>query len=631
MWKEESFIALCEATEWMPPPDSIKHFLRSGGNPLYPLPPSSTSTQGTRGTSTSSSGGLTILTGLMLAGSVEAVEACLTFDEPRAGRMGEEEEEEKGGDGRAKNTSTSTRSSVSKERSYSVINGALNLPSTHAQGPPLRPNMLHILIGCMRIPDHVLDRIIKAVVYYLETHPTEAVTVNWTGAVGEGDVWGFVGRGETMLATASRCQRLSLVWPRIRHLPAFADADAPVTLTGVVWDADWVRLRAEERAELDDSQAVHRVHVGEALGRMWKLSHLRGPFARSLETLRAVEACELPVGELMDDTHDGDFFRVPLLLRFIQGGCVDAVRCLLPLPPPHFSRGRGGGGGGKFCASSSSRSSKRHTKPLTTTTRRRASSINESYCGGELMNVLSARDDRGMTVWDEAVGSDLTDDQTAGFLQHFLTLLGYAGGVTSSSSSSWLWNGYGGTSSRTKKEEEGVTAEVERQIAAELAAPSVRRRRRGSHLMGGAHSLSCASRLLLRVWSGDSSSSTSKHNNGAALFFSRAAVSRKLSTVWPLCVWWCVRVCGEHPPQEESIPVSPPSSRTSTSSTITDAEDSLLRISLLFAVDSTDWQQLRPESQVCFSVKGERDDDEDEDEEEHDDASLSLHEVSDTD
>lgn len=81
----------------------------------------------------------------------------------------------------------------------------------------------------------VLPRLLRAIVYRVQTHPGD--NINWMQA----DAC-----GETLLSLAARHQVLSLVWPLVREMPAFADALTPLSLQPNVPDLAGQR---EERGE----------------------------------------------------------------------------------------------------------------------------------------------------------------------------------------------------------------------------------------------------------------------------------------------------------------------------------------------------------------------------------------------
>lgn len=119
-----------------------------------------------------------------------------------------------------------------------------------------------------RLSDKDAEAFVKAIVYRIETHPLD--TVCWE----QKDVY-----GRDFIALAAENQKLSVLWPIVKHMPAFADRCIPISLP-VVWKWDFSRLDTEDQHEqfsLLESEAI--IDIDYPTAKLCKLSWESNPDA----------------------------------------------------------------------------------------------------------------------------------------------------------------------------------------------------------------------------------------------------------------------------------------------------------------------------------------------------------------
>lgn len=154
--------------------------------------------------------------------------------------------------------------------------------------------------------DEDVGTLLRAVVQHIEIHPKDTVD------------WGPRDFAEEFIVMAARQQRLSLVYPLIKHMPYYGDKTVPIEL-GWVWRWDWEGLDEEEQKEFRvDPDKI--VDASRATGQLFKrFFDERGPDTEEVRQLVRDGA------DVMADRYRGSF---PILIRLVW---VASTACVLAL------------------------------------------------------------------------------------------------------------------------------------------------------------------------------------------------------------------------------------------------------------------------------------------------------------
>lgn len=160
------------------------------------------------------------------------------------------------------------------------------------------------------ISNEMAHRILWLFVFRLETHPRDVAD------------WKLKNnRGDDFCALAAGSQQLSLLWPLVRHLPAYADLLDPLPLSSRVWQWDWERLSVEDRKCFAPPSTL--VVANEPTATLFKMS------ASDFPVLSLVQECVQQGADVLFHPPDSYW---PILHRFLFAGEVDCVAACMESP-----------------------------------------------------------------------------------------------------------------------------------------------------------------------------------------------------------------------------------------------------------------------------------------------------------
>lgn len=175
--------------------------------------------------------------------------------------------------------------------------------------------LLHIIATSFYLSPPDAAAILAAVVHHAERHPKDII--HWEEENGE---------GETFISLAAAHQRLSLLYPLVRHMPYFGDRLQPIVLDKV-WKWDYESLDPDDQNAFDISKASHVWQANRATGQLWTLSFEKEP---------DVDAIRTAVRNGADVMFSTEGVVCPILFQFCwrcSPLCIRACLDSLPRPP----------------------------------------------------------------------------------------------------------------------------------------------------------------------------------------------------------------------------------------------------------------------------------------------------------